>query len=136
MTKSRCPHCRQKLGNYLYATTCPFCQKELVHNRVPTGLDQPAGSHSMGLMWTGAVVAGGAYALLKAAGIWVPGTEVSSFAGQTLWFLGCSLLGAIAGVLLGVMLFRYGKKEKLRTQAFLAQFPMPAPLAPSLPIKL
>jgi hypothetical protein len=32
MSIMRCPYCRQKLGNYLYADECPHCQEELEHN--------------------------------------------------------------------------------------------------------
>jgi hypothetical protein len=33
MNRSQCPHCRQKLGNYLYAKACPHCSKVLEHNQ-------------------------------------------------------------------------------------------------------
>lgn len=32
MTKTRCPHCGGKLGQYLYADACPACRQELEHN--------------------------------------------------------------------------------------------------------
>jgi endogenous inhibitor of DNA gyrase (YacG/DUF329 family) len=34
MNISKCPHCGSKLGNYLYATECPQCHKELEHNNM------------------------------------------------------------------------------------------------------
>jgi hypothetical protein len=32
MSKSKCPQCGFKLGNYLYADACPKCRQELKHN--------------------------------------------------------------------------------------------------------
>jgi hypothetical protein len=32
MYKLKCPHCRIKLGNFLYADACPYCHEELKHN--------------------------------------------------------------------------------------------------------
>lgn len=31
---TKCPHCRVKLGDYLYAYSCPHCKKLLAHNAV------------------------------------------------------------------------------------------------------
>jgi hypothetical protein len=33
MFKTKCPHCRVKLGDYLYADFCLYCRRELKHNR-------------------------------------------------------------------------------------------------------
>ncbi len=33
---SKCPLCRVKLGDFIYADACPHCHKELAHNRRPT----------------------------------------------------------------------------------------------------
>lgn len=35
MNVSRCPHCRAKLGNYLYADACPHCHHGLERNTRP-----------------------------------------------------------------------------------------------------
>jgi hypothetical protein len=35
MSKSRCPLCGIKLGNFLYADACPSCHEELKHNTAP-----------------------------------------------------------------------------------------------------
>jgi predicted amidophosphoribosyltransferase len=32
MSKSQCPHCGKKLGQYYYADACPHCRHELEHN--------------------------------------------------------------------------------------------------------
>ncbi len=39
MNRSKCPHCRHKLGNFLYADTCPQCQEPLKHNQI--ALEEP-----------------------------------------------------------------------------------------------
>lgn len=31
----KCPHCRVKLGNFVYADACPHCHEELKHNTRP-----------------------------------------------------------------------------------------------------
>src|SRR5262249_43449006 len=33
MNRSKCPHCRQKLGDFLYADACPRCHKVLPQNQ-------------------------------------------------------------------------------------------------------
>ena len=33
MNRSKCPHCQQKLGDFLYADACPRCHKVLKHNQ-------------------------------------------------------------------------------------------------------
>jgi hypothetical protein len=35
MNRSTCPHCRARLGNFLYADVCPHCHEELKHNSLP-----------------------------------------------------------------------------------------------------
>jgi hypothetical protein len=32
MFKTKCPHCRVRLGDFLYADFCPDCRRELKHN--------------------------------------------------------------------------------------------------------
>jgi len=33
MNRSRCPHCRERLGGFLYADLCPRCHKVLPQNQ-------------------------------------------------------------------------------------------------------
>ncbi len=33
MNRSKCPNCRQKLGDFLYAGACPRCHKLLPQNQ-------------------------------------------------------------------------------------------------------
>jgi hypothetical protein len=32
MLKAKCPHCGVKLGDFLYADSCPHCHEVLKHN--------------------------------------------------------------------------------------------------------
>lgn len=32
MNRSKCPHCGEKLGNFLYADACPLCHEALARN--------------------------------------------------------------------------------------------------------
>ncbi len=33
MNRSKCPHCRHKLGDFLYADACPRCHEPLKRNQ-------------------------------------------------------------------------------------------------------
>ncbi len=41
MNRSRCPQCREKLGNFLYADACPGCHEPLKHNLVTQSAPKP-----------------------------------------------------------------------------------------------
>lgn len=38
MGTTKCPHCRNRLGDFLYANFCPHCHRELAHNTVPLAI--------------------------------------------------------------------------------------------------
>jgi hypothetical protein len=47
---TRCPHCHVKLGNFVYADTCPHCGEELKHNTaalLPIAPKGPAQSRAL-----------------------------------------------------------------------------------------
>ena len=46
MSISRCPHCRIKLQNFLYADECPGCHEELKHNTAPLTSPEQKGLRS------------------------------------------------------------------------------------------
>ena len=108
MKKSRCPHCRQRLGNYLYATQCPFCQQELPHNYRQNDSVEAYSSHTPVVV----AMAGIAifYALLRSMGVLMPGLgESASVAGHVLRVLVAGLVGAAMG--LGLSLFMARQAE-------------------------
>ena len=41
MNRSKCPFCRQKLGDFLYADACPGCHEPLKHNLGRAAAPQP-----------------------------------------------------------------------------------------------
>ena len=111
----------------MYAIECPFCHKELVHNRVRTHLARTSSSPASVAMGMGAGVAGGAYALLRVAGTSLPGTETNSFAVHVLWLVFFAVAGAIAALFLIAFVNRHAKGNQRRRDAFLAQFPRALP---------
>jgi len=114
----------------MYAGKCPFCHKELEHNRTPTGLSDDTRSHAGAWMWVAAGF-GMSYVLLHAAGVPVPGLgEPSGFGGYALRFLGAAFIGAVAGGIGGMLLARHARGEKKRRAAFLASFDAPIPPRP------
>ena len=119
--KSKCPHCRQKLGNFMYATECPFCHEELEHNRTPTGLSDTAPSHAAAMLVAAGLAMG--YVLVKAAGVPLPGLgTTSSFGVLAFGVLAAGVLGALAGRIIGMALTRHAKGKQARHVAFLASF--------------
>jgi hypothetical protein len=121
MKTSRCPHCRQQLGNYLYATQCPFCHKEIAHNQKQNASTEERSTPAL-LMVAAAGIAI-FYVLLQSMGVPLPGwREPSSVGGYALRILIAGLVGAALGFILSSFMSWHAKGERRRRAAFLASF--------------
>ncbi|HEX5220532.1 MAG TPA: hypothetical protein VFZ59_13260 [Verrucomicrobiae bacterium] len=119
--KTKCPHCREKLGNFVYATECPFCHKELEHNRRPTELSSSRSSHAAAMLVSAGI--GMSYVLMKAAGVPLPGLgDAPGLGSLAFGLLVAGVLGALVGRIIGVALTRHAKGKQARHVAFLASF--------------
>jgi hypothetical protein len=121
MRTSRCPHCRQRLGNYLYATHCPFCHEEIAHNQKQSESSGNRSSHtSIPVATVGIAIV---CVVLQSMGVPLPGLgEPSTPGGHALRVLGAGFVGAAIGFILSSVVAWHAKGQSGRRVAFLSSF--------------